>query len=68
MPSQRTGGASVDTWSGWYWLAREEMAFRYGLRRIPTDAYKEQYALGLTPQQAAKRIYDTMQARGEVKP
>lgn len=46
------------TWSRWYWLAREEMAFRYGLRRIPTDKYKEQFALGATVEQGVKHIYD----------
>jgi hypothetical protein len=65
MPAQRTGGPSVNTWSGWYWLAREDMAFRYGIRRVPTDRYKEQHALGRTPTEAAKAIYDQMQARGE---
>lgn len=64
MPSQRTGGSSSATWSGWYYVAREEMAFRYGMRRVPQDRYKEQYAMGATPHQAAKHIYENYQARG----
>lgn len=66
MPAQRTGGASVETWGGWYYVARDEMAFRYGLRRIPKDRYKEQFALGCSPHQAAANIYKQMQARGEM--
>lgn len=57
MAAQRTGGSHVDeTWSGWYYVAREEMSFRYGLKRVPKDRYKEQYALGRTPWQAAEAI------------
>ena len=68
MPSQRAGGSNVEkSWSAWYAAAREEVAFRYGLRRIPTDRYKEQWALGETPHGAAKRIYEGMHARGEIK-
>lgn len=67
MPAQRTGGGNVETsWSAWYYVAREEMAFRYGLRRIPTDRYKEQWAMGETPHAGAKAIYDNMQAKGEI--
>lgn len=66
MPAQRTGGGNVDkSWSAWYFVARDEMAFRYGVRRIPKDRYKEQHALGQTPWQAARNIYQQMQARGE---
>jgi hypothetical protein len=45
-------------WTRWYADARDEAAFRYGLRGIPKDDYKTEYALGNTPTQAAKNIYD----------
>lgn len=68
MPAKRTGGGNVETsWSAWYWVARDEMSFRYGIRRVPEDRYREQRALGLGPREAAGAIFRDMQARGEVK-
>lgn len=51
-------------WSRWYGLARDEMAFRFGMRRAPVDRYKEQWAMGATPHEGAKRIYENFMARG----
>lgn len=48
--------SQVVPWSRWYRDASEEMAFRYGRRRIAADTYKEQWAFGLDPQQAARVI------------
>lgn len=53
-------------WHKWYSAAREDMAFRYGVRGVPQDRYKEQRALGRTPDQAVEAIYDNMAARGEL--
>lgn len=49
-------------WSRWYLEAREEMAFRYGIRGVPVDDYKTEWALGSTVHQAAAAI---AKARGE---
>jgi hypothetical protein len=48
------------SWSKWYRAAREEAAFRYGLRRIPVDAYKTQYALGSSVQEGVRNIAKQM--------
>jgi len=45
-------------WAKWYREAREDMAFRFGVRRVPVDAYKERFALGDTPIQASRAIND----------
>lgn len=54
-------------WGTWYRLAREEAAFRYGLRGIPKDAYKTAYAVwGYSGIHGAVReLVDDMRARGE---
>lgn len=43
-------------WSRWYRQAREEAAFRYGLRHVPTDHYKEEWALGSSVTSGVKNI------------
>lgn len=58
-------GAEADkSWSAWYSAARDEMAFRYGMRRVPKDRYKEQFAYGKTPHSAVKELYENFHARG----
>lgn len=63
MPAQKSGPTLDMTWSRWYYVTRDEMAFRYGWKRVPVDTYKEQFALGLTPQQAARAIYQKLGPR-----
>lgn len=54
-------------WSRFYGLCRREMEFRYGLRRIPADVYKEQFYLGVeSPEQAVANIYRRLQAAGQL--
>jgi hypothetical protein len=52
-------------WNRWYRAVRDEMAFRYGVRRVPVDLYKEQWALGCSPEQGARAIYMHDMARWE---
>ncbi len=54
-----------DGWDAWYFAARREMEFRYGVRRIPKDRYKEQFALGRTVQEAALVIYERLHSEGK---
>lgn len=44
-------------WGAWYRKSREEMAFRFGVRRVPMDMWKERFALGDSPSQAASSIF-----------
>lgn len=44
------------SWTRFYAECRAEMEFRYGKRRIPRDAYKEQFALGASVSQAVRDI------------
>lgn len=52
--------AAADTrswsWSRWYRAAREEAAFRYGLRRIPVDVYKNEYVCCTSVTHAVRNI------------
>jgi hypothetical protein len=43
-------------WSRWYRAAREEAAFRYGLRGIPTDEYKTEWAMGCAVIEGVRNI------------
>jgi hypothetical protein len=52
--------ANEMAWSTWYRLAREEAAFRYGLRHIPVDTYKIEYFLGRDVTQGVRAIVDAM--------
>ena len=45
-------------WSRFYRECRAEMEFRYGRKGFPEDAYKVEWALGSTVQEACKRIAD----------
>jgi hypothetical protein len=56
-------------WSTWYQLARQEMEFRHGLRRIPVDDYKEAYALCAGDSDiahAVAQLVRQLQAKGRV--
>lgn len=46
-------------WSRWYREARGEAEFRYGLRRIPVDAYKAEWFMGETVQVGVRNIAKT---------
>lgn len=52
------------SWWKWYRDARAEMAFRYGLRDVPTDVYKAEFYQGKTVSQAVRIIGSERQARG----
>jgi Ni/Co efflux regulator RcnB len=63
----KLGGRPVDetAWNRWYRNARHEMSFRYGMRRIPVDAYKTQWALGDTVQEGCRTIAQQITAYGD---
>lgn len=64
MPAQKSGPTSDMTWSRWYYVARDEMALRYGMRGAPKDRYKEQFALGKTPHEGVREMAESYDARG----
>jgi len=62
---RKTGGAV--TWTAFYRACREEMAFRYGKVRVPTDYYKEHFVPeGSDVQQAVRTVYQRLRAEGRV--
>jgi hypothetical protein len=44
------------SWSSWYAEARREAKFFFDIVGVPVDAYKEQFALGKLPFDAASAI------------
>jgi hypothetical protein len=50
--------APLPPWRAWYRAAREEAAFRYGLRGIPVDEYKTEWLVCAsgTVQEAVRNI------------
>lgn len=65
MSSEEEDEKPEISWSRWYRLARYEAAFRYGLRGIPIDAYKTQWALGDSVQAGVKRIAEFRASYGK---
>jgi hypothetical protein len=55
----------VLSWSRFYRECRAEMEFRYGIRRVPVDRYKEQFVCTNSPAIAVRAIFRAMEARGE---
>ena len=54
-------------WSAFYRECRREMEFRYGVKRVPKDYYKEQFPDDAQPVDvavAARAIYRRLQAEG----
>lgn len=47
----------------WCEEARKRMAEHYGLRRIPSDRYKEQYRAGLDVSAGCQMLWDAFEAR-----
>jgi hypothetical protein len=54
--SEKAKQDTTESWSRWYADARYEAAFRYGVRGIPKDRYKEHFSLGQSVTQAVREI------------
>lgn len=60
---QGAAGCTTLAWTPWLAKAREAAKF-WGLRRVATDLYREQFAMGLEPEKAVKQIMQKIE-KGE---
>jgi hypothetical protein len=57
-PAPEGDGCTSLAWTPWLRQAREAAKF-WGLRRVATDLYREQFAMGLEPEQILPKIERT---------